>query len=51
MTMKQNEESAKRSPRAAERLAELTGRPVEDFDASDYPIPDFEDQELIVDDE
>jgi len=31
---------------AAKRLAELTGRPVSDFDASEYDIPDFDNQEV-----
>jgi hypothetical protein len=36
---------------AAEVLADLTGRPSEDFDASGYDIPDFKDQDLEVPDE
>lgn len=34
---------------AAEVLAELTGKPVVRFDP-DVPIPDFEDQEVLIDD-
>lgn len=36
---------------AAEALADLTDRPRDDFDATDYDIPDFEDQEMEVPDE
>ena len=43
------DESTEKLPReAAEQLAELTDRPAEEFE-SDAEIPNFEDQELIVD--
>lgn len=35
---------------AAEELARLTGRPIEDFEY-DGEIPDFEDQEIEVQDD
>lgn len=37
-----------RPENAAERLADLTGRDRDEFDASDYEIPDFENQELVT---
>jgi hypothetical protein len=43
-------ESKRRSDRAdktaKEELSKMTGRPESDFDASEYDIPDFEDQEV-----
>jgi hypothetical protein len=30
----------------AKKLAEITGRPKSYFDASEYEIPDFDDQEI-----
>ena len=36
---------------AADVLQKITGRPREEFDASEYEIPRFADQEIIVPDE
>lgn len=33
-------------PDTAVHLADMSGRPVEDFEADKFPIPDFEDQEV-----
>jgi len=36
---------------AAKELARLTGRSKEEFEASNYEIPDFKNQELVVKEE
>lgn len=36
---------------AADVLSAITGRPREEFDASGYEIPNFEEQELEIKDE
>ena len=48
MTLEPKKREIKDEKTAKEILADRTGRPESEFDASEYEIPDFEEQEIIV---
>lgn len=51
MTLESQNRDQESVKEAADVLQEITGRPREEFDASEYEIPEFADQEIIVEED
>ncbi|WP_155119941.1 hypothetical protein [Haloarcula rubripromontorii] len=51
MTLESKERGNGDCDNAADALSKMTGKPREEFDASDYEIPDFDEQEIVVKEE
>ncbi|WP_191907469.1 hypothetical protein [Haloarcula sp. CBA1131] len=51
MTLESKERADSDCDNAADALSKITGKPREEFDASDYEIPNFDEQNIVVKEE